>query len=301
MNKIKAVLVDDRKSHLNFVKKQLLVRYNEIEIIGEFTNPKEAEKKIPELRPDVLFLDIDMRVMNGIELAKSVSHICNNVVFLSNYMEYAPDTFQANALFLIDKLRMEEFLPEAIKRIRNRMNPEGEPNLLNDNGMLGDTKCSLRRIGLIGNRKVLLIIDLATNETVIEIKLSAENYFTLSKFILYKLVAERLSDPGKERISQKQDAKVFTNLSQSKAHFLKDVNEQLAATNIVLQQEDFFKAVGNGYYTFALHSSEIDLPKRQEEIEYWLSGYINRVLEIKDFNIDCTVKNGLLIITQKVS
>ncbi|MFP3398452.1 response regulator, partial [Brevibacterium sp. SIMBA_078] len=70
---LKAVIVDDEKLVSHFLKMQL-EETQLINVVGEFLKPTDALKEIPNLKPDVVFLDIEMPSINGIELGTKLLH-----------------------------------------------------------------------------------------------------------------------------------------------------------------------------------------------------------------------------------
>lgn len=66
---MKVILVDDEPLALETLE-HILSKYEDIEILGSYTNPNVALEKIKELQPDVLFLDIEMGSINGLEMAQ---------------------------------------------------------------------------------------------------------------------------------------------------------------------------------------------------------------------------------------
>lgn len=253
---IRAILVDDKRSHLNLLRKKLELYHKDVEIIGAYTTSEEAIPQIIHLEPDVLFLDIDMPGTSGFELAAKVSRICSNVIYLTNFMEYGSDSYKHNAIYFIDKDRMEEFLPEAIVKLKVRLKQgQDKPS--------GTHK--LRKISILSKRKVVVLLFDGKEEKSYNLELSVESDNTLSKFIFFKLYR----DKEYKYLNQKQDKNIFVNLSQSKTHFINDVNDQLLNYNITLSQEDFFKEAARGKYTFALPPEKIDLPTDPEILKIW--------------------------------
>lgn len=253
---IRAILVDDKKNHLNLLRKKLELYKADIEIIGAYTTSEEAVPKIIYLMPDVLFLDIEMPGTSGFELAASISKICSNVIYLTNYMKYGPDSYRHEAVYFIDKDRMEEFLPEAIAKLKAKLQQgQDKPS--------GTHK--LRKISILGNRKIELLLFDGKEEKPYKLELSVESNKTLSKFIFFK----KNIDTKNRYINQKQDTNIFSNLSHSKTHFIKDVNNQLSKHNIILSQKDFFTEATRGKYTFALPPEKIDLPIDSDKLKVW--------------------------------
>lgn len=122
---IKAVLVDDEMLVLNYLEK-VVGETTGIEVIGTFTDPELALIEIPRLEPDVLFLDVDMPEMNGMELGEKLIQLHHNdemaIVFVTAYEQYAMHAFELNAIHYIlkpvDKQSVEEVLNRVYKKKR---------------------------------------------------------------------------------------------------------------------------------------------------------------------------------------
>ena len=96
---MKAVLIDDMKPALREME-YLLKKYSEIEIIRSFTDPITALEQIESLAPQVVFLDIDMPVLQGIDVASKILQLDQNIeiIFVTAYNQYAVEAFELNAL-----------------------------------------------------------------------------------------------------------------------------------------------------------------------------------------------------------
>ncbi len=77
-NKIKVLMVDD-SAVVRLILRKLLESSNEIEVIGHAKNGKEALELIPKLKPDVITLDIEMPVMDGLTTLKEIMKMPNPV------------------------------------------------------------------------------------------------------------------------------------------------------------------------------------------------------------------------------
>ncbi|MDT3701112.1 MAG: response regulator [Thermincola sp.] len=123
---IDAVIVDDEILVLNLLKR-LLTERGSVNIIGEFTDPAIALDKIPGLKPDVLFLDVEMPEMNGIELGTKLLEYDNemDIVFVTAYEQYAIQAFKLNALHYILKPADEESIDETLQRILKKKRQNG--------------------------------------------------------------------------------------------------------------------------------------------------------------------------------
>jgi len=102
--KIKVLIVDDATFMVKAIR-EILESDDEIEVVGTAKNGLEALKLIKELRPDVITLDVDMPVMDGL---KTVRHIMIEsqvpVVMLSSLSEHGDITFEAIRLGVVDFL-----------------------------------------------------------------------------------------------------------------------------------------------------------------------------------------------------
>ena len=106
--KMKAIIIDDEKNGIEMLEYLLEKNCNDVEIVATFLNPKQAVKEIPILKPDVIFLDIDMPGMNGFELLQNLTPFNFQVVFTTAYNEYAIDAFKVNAVdYLLKPIETE--------------------------------------------------------------------------------------------------------------------------------------------------------------------------------------------------
>lgn len=95
----------------------LIVSYIEktpfMELVGEFSSPKDAISTIINDKIDVVFLDIQMPQLNGIEFAKIIPR-STRIIFTTAYSNYAVEGFRVNALdYLLKPINYDEFLAAA--------------------------------------------------------------------------------------------------------------------------------------------------------------------------------------------
>ncbi|WP_168118781.1 response regulator [Paenibacillus sp. HB172176] len=116
------VIVDDEHLVLNLMN-MIVGRNAGFSIVGSFTDPHEALKRIPELRPDILFLDIEMPLMNGMELARLVRERFDRgmIVFTTAHMQYALEAFDVEAIDYVLKPVSDEVLERIRKRLLKRI------------------------------------------------------------------------------------------------------------------------------------------------------------------------------------
>lgn len=100
---LKAIIVDDEIGAIKNLQQILKENTSEIEVISYAVSTKDAELKIKLLKPDVVFLDIDMPHETGIEFLKRLNFYDFEVVFVTAYNEFAIQAFKLNAIDYILK------------------------------------------------------------------------------------------------------------------------------------------------------------------------------------------------------
>lgn len=118
----KVLIVDDESIARDILQKQLQ-DYPQVEVIAVCKNGKEALNAIEKHQPDLIFLDIQMPELNGIELAKSLSlEKLPLIIFVTAFDNYALQAFEANAIdYLLkpfDKERFDKTFQKALKQLQ---------------------------------------------------------------------------------------------------------------------------------------------------------------------------------------
>ena len=133
---MKAIIIDDERLARQELK-NLLAPYPEIQIVGEANNAETAIESIKLLKPDVIFLDIQMPGKNGFDLLEEISGV-PEIVFVTAYDEHAIRAFEVNALDYLLKPVQPNRLAETVKKILNKdvsekQEAKEQTQLLNDN------------------------------------------------------------------------------------------------------------------------------------------------------------------------
>ncbi|MEK5039640.1 response regulator [Sporosarcina sp. FSL K6-3457] len=117
---MRAILVDDELQPLQRLKKLIENNIENIEVIGTYLNPLEAEGMIKQLQPDIIFLDIEMPGLNGLQLGERIQEACPNIeiVFVTAFDKYAVQAFQLYAIDYIMKPIHLERLTMTVERVR---------------------------------------------------------------------------------------------------------------------------------------------------------------------------------------
>ncbi len=115
---LKVVIVDDEILVLNLLER-LLLQSGKVEIIGKFTDASEALAEIQRLKPDVVFLDVEMPELNGIELGTRLVEFDNDldIVFVTAYEQYSIHAFRINAVNYILKPVDRDSIAETLRRL----------------------------------------------------------------------------------------------------------------------------------------------------------------------------------------
>lgn len=112
---MKAIIIDDERLARQELK-NLLAQYKEVEVIAECADAAQALEKIAELKPDVIFCDIQMPGKSGLELVEEISAAVD-VVFVTAYDEHAIKAFELNAFDYLLKPVQSQRLAETIKKL----------------------------------------------------------------------------------------------------------------------------------------------------------------------------------------
>jgi len=118
---LRTLIVDDEALARRGLKHRLN-NVNDVEIVAEARNGREALKIISELRPNLVFLDIQMPGMGGFEVVAELgSDNMPAIVFVTAFDEYAIKAFEANALDYVLKPIEDRRLHEALQRVRENL------------------------------------------------------------------------------------------------------------------------------------------------------------------------------------
>jgi two-component system, LytTR family, response regulator len=112
------IIIIDDEPLARALLKEYLAPHTDICIIGECANGFEGVKAISELKPDAVFLDVQMPKLNGFEMLELIDS-APAVIFTTAFDEYAIQAFDANAVDYLLKPFTEERLHNALIRLRD--------------------------------------------------------------------------------------------------------------------------------------------------------------------------------------
>jgi two-component system, LytTR family, response regulator len=125
---LRVVILDDEKSAITVLRHKLLKNFpEELEVVGTFDDPEDALAGLGALRPDVLFLDVEMPGMSGLELLEHLPERGFEVVFTTAYQQYAIEAIRRSALDYLVKPIDEGDLKNAVERIFSKKKAQKTP------------------------------------------------------------------------------------------------------------------------------------------------------------------------------
>lgn len=121
------VLVVDDEPHARQKLTQLIQSAPDLNLLGTCQNGREAVEAIRRLRPDLVFLDVQMPEMGGFEVLKALGAELPYIVFTTAYSEYAAQAFEVEAVdYLLKPFDITRF-ERALNRARRLIGAEAAP------------------------------------------------------------------------------------------------------------------------------------------------------------------------------
>ena len=114
---IRTFLVDDERGARERLR-HLLSSFGDVEIVGEAENGQEALQRIPDLRPDLVFLDIQMPGNSRLEVARALEPPRPRIIFCTAFDNYAISAFELHAIDYLLKPVNRTRLRDAVARVR---------------------------------------------------------------------------------------------------------------------------------------------------------------------------------------
>ena len=121
---MKTLVVDDSRLARNELKR-LLKEFDKVQVVGEAASVDEALEKVNELKPDLIFLDIQMPGKNGFKLLEELE-VVPEVIFSTAYDEHALKAFEYNALDYLVKPVQKERLAGAVSKVLDKIQKKRE-------------------------------------------------------------------------------------------------------------------------------------------------------------------------------
>lgn len=125
---MKCIAIDDEPLALK-VLQDYIQKVPFLELVGVYENPFEALQQINSQEVDIVFVDINMPGLNGLELIRSLGSV-PKVIFTTAYSEYAVDGFELDATdYLLKPFGFERFLKAINKATKTHIPSDGAASL----------------------------------------------------------------------------------------------------------------------------------------------------------------------------
>lgn len=121
-----ALIADDEPLLRERLAAHLARLWPALAIVAEARNGREAIERFDELAPDIVFLDIHMPGLTGLDAARAIGRRAQ-IVFVTAYEQYAVQAFEQGAIDYLVKPFDEPRLADTVQRLQSRRSPEGPP------------------------------------------------------------------------------------------------------------------------------------------------------------------------------
>ena len=120
MEKINALIIDDELACTESLTIELELYCPQVNIQAACNSAEDGLAKIVSLKPDLVFLDIEMPWMNGFELLRQLNQINFEVIFITAYDQFALKAFEFSAVdYLLKPIRKEDLI-SAVQKVEQR-------------------------------------------------------------------------------------------------------------------------------------------------------------------------------------
>lgn len=122
---IRAILIDDEQDAIESLAWEIKMFCKDISVIDSFTSPEEAISAINYLKPDCVFLDIEMPKIDGFQLLSNLNYRDFDLIITTAYDNYALKAFKENAIdYLLKPIDNDDLLKVAQKVKNNKQNKQ---------------------------------------------------------------------------------------------------------------------------------------------------------------------------------
>lgn len=189
---ISAVIVDDELSGRKILMQLIARHLEDVEVVGVAGSVDEGRALIEEVRPGLIFLDIDMKDGTGFDLLESLSFRDFSLIFVTAYSEFALKAFRFYAIgYLLKPVNIDELKAVTTEAIRRSSQSPTENNLHLEvlSELLLSERSGTARIGLPSQSgiqfvKVKSIVWCQANESYTEVHLEDQKKITVSKKLI---------------------------------------------------------------------------------------------------------------------
>jgi two-component system, LytTR family, response regulator len=213
--KIKAIIIEDEELGRELIKNYVKT-LDSIEIIKECENGFEGAKAINELKPDLVFLDIQMPKLNGFEMLELIDDEQRpEIIFTTAYNQFAIQAFEQNAIDYLLKPFSQERFTEAIEKTIKRINTNAPAEKIIQKLAHQPLTDTLERIVVKSNSKITVI---PTNKIRY---LEAQDDYVM----IYSMEGKHLKQATMKYFEENLDSKEFLRVHRSYIIRIDQVNQ----------------------------------------------------------------------------
>lgn len=146
MTMIRTIIIDDESKGRQALQNLMMRHCPEIQVVASCGNAKDAIDAIEELRPDLIFLDVEMPDKSGLEMLSDLQEIDFQIIFTTAHSQYAIEAFKHGAIaFLLKPVEVVE-LRKAVERAKENIHSPTQPI---ENNLLSNQQAQLRSSKLV--------------------------------------------------------------------------------------------------------------------------------------------------------
>ncbi len=167
---MKAIIVDDEINGVELLQHLISENCAGLSVIAAETSPHKGIELIEKLRPDVVFLDIEMPEMSGFELLEKLKHLSFQVIFTTAFDNYALKAFKYNTIDYLLKPVIVAELVAAVNKLESKTK--------NNTGNIGELLETIRRVQNTGRLTISSQNEILYIETEKILRLEADSNYT---------------------------------------------------------------------------------------------------------------------------
>lgn len=124
------VLIADDDIGMRLILKKIIEKYDEFELVGEVEDGEKAILSFEKYSPDIIFMDVEMPKLNGVECAKKIFDINPKtiIIFATAHSEYMPEAFEVYAFDYIIKPFKIDRVNKTLERVKEIINDNDKNN-----------------------------------------------------------------------------------------------------------------------------------------------------------------------------
>jgi two-component system, LytTR family, response regulator len=146
---MRVIIVDDEVTSSQVLEKLIVQNVPSLEVVAICNKASDALQKIPALKPDLVFMDVELPGMTGFDILENIPNITFDVIFTTAHSQYGIKAIQFSAIdYLLKPINVEELI-EAVRRVREHKEntkPLDKIKLLLENIQLLNANDSFNRI-----------------------------------------------------------------------------------------------------------------------------------------------------------